>query len=151
LSEVDLVEVTRDVVSQLGNDLGRSGSTLSLTTEARIVGLWDRGRLEQVVTNLLANAVKFGLGRPIEVVVAAHGATALLTVRDHGIGIPRGMQQRIFRPFERAVSDRQYGGLGLGLYIVHTIVDALGGTIHLESKSGAGTTFRVELPCTREA
>jgi signal transduction histidine kinase len=103
-------------------------------------------RVEQVVTNLLSNAIKYGAGRPVEVAVSGDDLLARLTIRDHGIGIPLEHQARIFERFERAVSDRHYGGLGLGLWIVRQIVDALGGSIIVESEAGKGSTFTVNLP-----
>lgn len=148
--EVDLAEVTRAAAVRLGPDVSRSGSSLSIMTEGRIVGYWDRFRADQIVTNLLANAIKFGQGRPIEIVVSASDGRAKLVVTDHGIGIPPDRQQAIFEPFERAVSTRHYGGLGLGLYIVRTIVTGLGGTVRVDSQPGAGATFTVELPESRE-
>jgi signal transduction histidine kinase len=98
------------------------------------------------VTNLLSNAAKYGAGRPIEIEVDGAEETARFSIRDHGIGIPAENQARIFERFERAVSDRHYGGLGLGLWIVRQIVDAFGGKIRVESKAGAGSTFTVLLP-----
>jgi signal transduction histidine kinase len=146
---VDLVEVTYDVVSRLATELSRSGSSLSTQAPRTLVGSWDRSRLEQIVTNLLSNAIKFGQGKPIDLRIDSDGRTATLAVRDHGIGIAAEAQQRIFAPFERAVSERHYGGLGLGLYIVHTVVDGLGGSIQLESELGAGATFTISLPLRR--
>jgi len=109
-------------------------------------GFWDRLRISQVVTNLLANAVKYGGGKPVEVEFGPEGDAAFLVVRDHGIGIDPADQPQIFERFERAVSSRNYGGLGLGLYIVKRIVEAHGGTITVQSKPGEGATFRVQLP-----
>jgi signal transduction histidine kinase len=99
-----------------------------------------------VVANLVANAIKFGAGAPIEVIVRVHGNTAQLTVRDHGIGISPDDQARIFGCFERAVSSRHYGGLGLGLYVVQRVVEHLGGSVTCESALGKGSTFVVTLP-----
>jgi PAS domain S-box-containing protein len=149
LEQVDLAEVMRDMASRMSADLSRSGSSLSIAGDARLVGTWDRFKLEQVVGNLLSNAIKFGAGKPIEIIDHAEGSRAILTVRDHGMGIPVDRQAAIFQPFERAVSSRHYGGLGLGLYICRRIVDAFGGEIHLESAPGQGSTFRVELPTQR--
>jgi PAS domain S-box-containing protein len=143
---VDLSEVVREAVARLGADLARSGSSLSITSEGRPVGQWDRFRLDQVVTNLLANAIKFGLGKPISVAVKASGGRAFLVVKDAGIGVSPDMQRMIFEPFERAVSVRHYGGLGLGLFIVRTIVESLGGTVSVTSTPDDGSTFVVELP-----
>jgi signal transduction histidine kinase len=119
---------------------------LSIHSEAPIVGRWDRIRLEQVVTNLLSNATRFGAGKAIELTIEQADDTARLVVTDHGIGIPPDRLPRIFERFERAVSLREYGGLGLGLYIVQEIIRAFGGTIRVESRVGAGSTFIVELP-----
>lgn len=144
--EVDLGEVVAEVAVRLGPELTLSGSSLTVTAQRRIVGQWDKSRLDQVIQNLLSNAVKFGLGKPIEVAIASQGERASVTVRDHGVGIDREALQRIFKPFERGVSSRQYGGLGLGLHIVKTIVDALGGSVSVESEPGKGSAFRIDLP-----
>lgn len=146
IEDVDLTDVVREVVANWGTDLARSGSKLSVSTNGPVLGRWDRMRLEQVVTNLLSNAIKFGAGKPISITVTDLGRTVELTVQDSGIGIPPEKVDEIFRPFERAVPVRHYGGLGLGLHIVRTIVDRLGGTIHVRSRPGSGTTFIVALP-----
>ncbi|HEX7487982.1 MAG TPA: CHASE domain-containing protein [Anaeromyxobacteraceae bacterium] len=145
LEELDLSELVREVVVRFEDELERAGCELRLDAQAPAVGRWDRLRLDQVVTNLIGNAVKYGPGKPVEVTVRTEGERTLLRVRDHGIGIPREAQSRIFERFERAVSDRHYGGFGLGLWIVRLIVDALGGTIAVESELGQGATFTVEL------
>jgi PAS domain S-box-containing protein len=146
LEPVDLAAVAREAAARFREDLARAGCVLELRAEGECVGQWDRLRLEQVVTNLLSNATKYGAGRPIEIEVDGGEATARFSIRDHGIGIPAEHQARIFERFERAVSDRHYGGLGLGLWIVRQIVDAFGGTIRVESRAGAGSTFTVLLP-----
>jgi signal transduction histidine kinase/PAS domain-containing protein len=144
---VDVVEVVRDVVRRLEPEIRRSGSTASIEADAPVVGLWDRDRLDQVVTNLLVNALKFGLGRPIELSVRANDGWATLVVSDHGLGVPASRRETIFQPFERAVSVRHYGGLGLGLFIVRTIVNRYGGTVHVESRDdGDGSRFVVRIP-----
>jgi PAS domain S-box-containing protein len=150
-ARVDLVQVTREVMDRMALDIQRSGSPVQITTPASLSGTWDRARLAQVVTDLLANAVKFGLGKPIEIKIDSDGRDARWSVTDHGIGIPLPDQGRIFSPFERVVSARHYGGLGLGLFIVRSIVDALDGTIAVQSQPGAGTTFTVLLPLERPA
>jgi signal transduction histidine kinase len=98
------------------------------------------------VTNLLANAIKYGPGHPVLLSVEGVDGRARLTVRDQGIDIAPENLQRIWGKFERAVSERHYGGLGLGLYISRQIVEALGGTVKVESTLGQGATFIVELP-----
>src|SRR5262249_8274917 len=109
------------------------------------VGQWDKYGLRQVVTNLLFNAIKFGDGKPIVVSVSEHEGKTIVQVTDHGIGIETEKLDEIFNPFGRGVSARNYGGLGLGLYIARTIVEGLGGNIRVQSKPKEGTTFTVEL------
>jgi len=145
-SEIDLSEVARKAVAQLEDPLRASGSQLAIEAPEPVIGNWDGARLEQVVTNLVANAIRFGAGSPIEVIVRPHGDAAQLAVRDHGIGISPADQQRIFGRFERAVSSTHYGGLGLGLYIVQRIVERLGGSVTCESALNEGSTFTVTLP-----
>ncbi|MDC3958888.1 sensor histidine kinase [Polyangium jinanense] len=146
IEDVDLPAVVRDVTERFTEDLSRAACPLTLHAEPAMVGRWDHIRLEQVVTNLVSNAIKFGSGRPIEIWVGEADGMARLTVRDHGIGIPPDRLPYIFERFERAVSSRAYAGLGLGLYIVRSIVEALGGSIRVESTLGSGTMFTVELP-----
>jgi PAS domain S-box-containing protein len=144
-TEVDLSEVTREMLSQLQPQAQAAGCEVHLESNGPVMGVWDRLRLEQVVTNLLSNAFKYGAGKPVHVRVWEEAGQARLRVRDQGIGIAEGHASRIFGMFERAVSDRHYGGLGLGLYISEQLLQALGGTIHVESQPGEGATFCVAL------
>jgi signal transduction histidine kinase len=147
LGEVDLVAVVRQAVRLLEADLARARCPLELLAPAPVMGRWDPDRLEQVVTNLLSNAIKFGAGKPIQMVVEERAGSATLRVRDQGIGIPPERLQHVFERFERAVSVREYGGLGLGLYLARELVRAHGGTLSAQSELGGGSTFTVELPC----
>jgi signal transduction histidine kinase len=142
----DLAEIARDAVDHAAEEARRAGTELRIVATAAVRGHWDRTRIEQVLANLLSNAIKYGGGRPVEVAVAAGDGAGRVSVSDHGIGIAAVDQARIFDRFERAASVRNYGGLGLGLYITRQIVDAHGGTIRIDSQPGAGTTFTVELP-----
>jgi signal transduction histidine kinase len=144
--QVDLSDVVRSAAARAAAELARSGSSLSVTTEAQCFGQWDRFRLDQVVTSLLSNAIKFGLGKPIAISMMTHEGMVSLVVKDQGIGIPLELHERIFLPFERAVALRHYGGLGLGLFIARTVVEGLGGRISVVSSPNAGSTFTVELP-----
>jgi signal transduction histidine kinase len=140
---VDLGALAREVGGRLAPAI-----VAGLRVEARapVVGRWDPVRLEHVIVQLLLNALKFGRGKPVHVRVERSGDHALLSVRDEGIGIAREDQEKIFRRFERAVGIRQYGGLGLGLWIATEFVQAHGGTIRVESAAGRGAIFTVELP-----
>ena len=143
--ELDLAEVVRAVIARSSDPTHNSPVTL----EARSVrGRWDRLRLEQVVTNLLSNARKYGLDRPIRVVVEGDNVVARLVVEDHGIGVPADATDRLFRPFERISSVKTATGLGLGLYITAQIVKAHRGVIRVDSDPEGGTRFVVELPCS---
>jgi PAS domain S-box-containing protein len=146
LEPVDLSEIVRDLTERLHSELQLARCALELEAAPGVSGLWDRTRLEQVVANLLTNAMKYGKGKPVRVTVGSRDDRATLSVQDFGIGIAAEDQARIFERFERAVSMRTYGGLGLGLYLTRQIVEAHGGTIHVASELGKGSTFTVELP-----
>ncbi|WP_257452612.1 PAS domain-containing sensor histidine kinase [Archangium lipolyticum] len=146
---VDLAALVREVVSRFQSQAERAGCSVTLEVDGSVVGQWDRLRLEQVVSNLLSNAIKYGAGRPVSLRVQTAGTQARLVVRDHGIGIEPHMLPRIFHKFERGVSERHYGGLGLGLFVTQQILQALEGTISAESTPGQGATFTVELPLPR--
>lgn len=144
---VDLVKIVHEVIETLLPSVDAAPQpVIQVGGVASLVGQWDGARLDQVVTNLLSNALRYGEGRDIEVEVTAVDGRARLTVQDHGIGIAPDALGRIFLPFERAVPVEKYGGLGLGLYIAHSIVEMHGGTIGVESELGKGSTFTVELP-----
>lgn len=149
MEDVDFAEVVRDVATRLEEGVSRSGCTLTLRPAEPQQGEWDRLRLEQIVTNLMSNAMKYGAGGPIDVSLEGTASSVRLEVTDRGIGIAPENQSRIFGRFERAVSERHYGGLGLGLWIVRQIVDALGGSIFVRSAAGEGSCFVVELPRRR--
>jgi signal transduction histidine kinase len=140
---VDLGALAREVGDRVAPSVV---AVLQVTAPAPVVGRWDAARLEHVIAHLLLNAFKFGRGKPIHVRVERDGDLALLSVQDEGIGIAREDQERIFRRFERAVGIRQYGGLGLGLWIAREFVEAHGGKIRVESAAGKGSTFTIELP-----
>lgn len=143
---VDLVEVVRDVMAAFGQQAERAGCELMLVEHGPVVGQWDRSRLVQVVTHLLANALKYGAGKPVRVRAVGWPEWAHLSVSDRGIGIAPEHLSRIFGRFERAVSGQHYGGLGLGLYITRRIVEALNGEVRVTSRPGRGSTFTVRLP-----
>jgi signal transduction histidine kinase len=145
-SEVDLSELVQEVMERFDDQIERQGGEVTLRAPAGVTGFWDRTRIDQVVTNLLSNAIVYGEGKPIAVSVERDGARARLVIRDRGIGIAPENLQHVFERFGRGVSSQHYGGLGLGLYIVRRVVDAHGGTIGVESEPGVGSTFTVELP-----
>jgi signal transduction histidine kinase len=143
---VDIAAVVREVSTRLEPEATRAESSVTLEIPEGLNIHSDRMRLEQVTENLLTNAIKYGAGKPIHVRLEASPERVTLSMKDQGIGIAPEHQARIFERFERAVSERNYGGLGLGLYITRTIVEALGGTIRVDSQPGQGACFTVELP-----
>ncbi len=142
----DLSALVRDVCERSRFELERAGSELTLDIPSLVIGWWDRMRLEQVVLNLLGNAIKYGLGKPIAVSLTADHERARLTIRDHGIGISAADRSKVFMRFVRATSIDNYGGVGLGLWIARQIVEAMDGTIEVESVPDEGSTFTVSLP-----
>jgi PAS domain S-box-containing protein len=145
-TEFDLSDLVRDVASRLKPSLDAAGCALSVEARSRAVGSWDRLRVEQVVANLVSNALKYGPGCPVEMSVTRETEHACIRVRDHGIGIAPEDQRRIFQRFERAVPMSHYSGFGLGLWIAREIVAAHGGSIDVDSAVGRGSTFIVRLP-----
>ena len=146
IESVDLAEVVRAVGERFSGELAAARCELTLEAREPIVGRWDHLRLDDIVTNLLGNAIKYGAGRPIHVSASLAGAVAAIQVRDNGIGISSDDQGRIFQRFARAVSSEHYGGFGLGLWIVHVLVQAMGGSVEVSSAVGQGAIFTVNLP-----
>ena len=142
----DLMEVLRLAVDRLGDQAARAGSSLRLEDGGPLRGDFDVSRVEQVATNLLSNAIRYGRGRPIVVRASGEDGRARFSVEDAGIGIAREHQPRIFQQYERAAPATNYAGLGLGLWICRHLVEAMGGTISFRSEEGVGTEFTVELP-----
>jgi signal transduction histidine kinase len=143
---LDLAELVREVVVRFRESHSAERLGVEVRAETAVVGRWDRHRLEQVVTKLLGNALKFGEGKPITVDVRGTPEGAVLSVRDRGIGIPLDQQKRLFGRFERVVSAAHYGGLGLSLYLANRFIRAHGGEIRVASEPGQGAVFTVELP-----
>jgi PAS domain S-box-containing protein len=140
-----LDDVVRDVIDRFADLAAEAQCPVVLRLEP-VEGLWDRVRLEQVITNLVTNALKYGKGNPVEVETLPEGQSAVLRIVDHGIGIASDDHKRIFERFERAKGTREYGGFGLGLWISRSIVEAMGGSISVRSVPGEGSTFTVKLP-----
>jgi PAS domain S-box-containing protein len=149
--QMDLTALTQEVLSGLAHDTIAAGCMVYLQAPNPVQGTWDRLRVEQIVNNLVTNAIRFGAGKPITIQVEAHDGVARLVVADEGAGIPPEQQREIFQPFKRLGPARPDGGLGLGLYIIRCIVEAHNGTISVESEPGKGAKFVVELPREQSA
>ena len=146
LAQTNLSEVVRRVAADCRETARAAGADLRVQADGDVIGRWDGARLEQVVMNLLSNALKYGGGKPVDLEVDGTDTVARVIVRDRGIGISAEDIDRIFTRFERAAPVRHYGGLGLGLYIAKNIVELHRGSIRVTSSEGQGSTFVVELP-----
>ncbi len=145
----DLNQVVRDTLERFTPELKKAGCELTLNLGEPVDGEWDLLRVEQVLTNLISNGIKYGPGKPITVSVTADAEKVWILVKDEGPGIAAQDKEKIFQRFERAQINKAVPGLGLGLYVVRQIIDTHGGTIQLESELGAGSTFTVCLPRRR--
>jgi signal transduction histidine kinase len=143
---MDLRTLVLEVVERSRDWIDEAGCALRVQPMEEAIGSWDRVRLDSVVTNLLANAIKYGAGKPVTLSVACRDGVARLAVADEGIGISAEAQKRLFEKFARHVPDRNYGGFGFGLWIVAELVRAHGGTVEVQSQQGRGSTFTVQLP-----
>ncbi len=146
LERFDLAVAVRDVVDRFRAEAERAGSEVSVSGSDSVVGTWDSLRVEQIVSNLLINAIKYGSGKPIDIEVRATDDAVRVAVTDRGIGIEKETIGRLFGRFERGVSLRHYGGLGLGLFVARQFAEAHGGTIVAQSQLGEGSTFTLVLP-----
>ncbi|MBI2930552.1 MAG: GAF domain-containing protein [Planctomycetes bacterium] len=144
--EVDLTEIVKEVLDRFEGEFSAKGLKVERRLGSAVVGTWDPLQIEQVVMNLVSNAIKYGEGKPFIVAVESDDRSAFVSVQDQGIGMSEEFLRRLFRPFERGVQPGRYGGLGLGLYISRSIVEAHGGAIEVQSARGKGSTFRVRLP-----
>ncbi|MGY2282627.1 hybrid sensor histidine kinase/response regulator [Pseudomonas gingeri] len=145
-SRFDLSQLVAKLLEGFAPQVEAAESTLNFHAAEPIVGCWDEFRIEQVISNLLTNALRYGAKSPIDVRVYAQDGEARVEVRDRGIGISEDNQKRIFQQFERVSASHVAAGLGLGLFISEQIVNAHGGTIKLQSTLGEGATFCVCLP-----
>ncbi len=146
-AEVDLSMVASGVAASLASEAAAAGTRIDLSAPAPVTGQWDQVRLEQIIFNLLSNAIRYGAGSAIEIVVSEKSPEmAELVVRDQGPGIAEEMRPRLFQRMERTGTRPHRGGLGLGLWIVRRLCGAMGGAVAVESHPGAGAAFSVTLP-----
>jgi two-component system OmpR family sensor kinase len=139
-------EIWGAVHPELGLQADRAGCSLELAIEGGVSGFWDRDAIEQIVVNLVSNAIKFGAKKPVHIDGALEEGEVTLRVRDHGVGISDADRERIFARFERAVRPGDLPGFGLGLWIARQLARAHGGDIHVDSTPGQGSVFTVRLP-----
>jgi NO-binding membrane sensor protein with MHYT domain len=143
----DIGELVKEVADRHKTLLENARCQVEIKIDGPLMGHWDRFRVDQVLTNLITNAAKYGAGKPVLIKVEKSGPrTARFLVCDHGSGIAKEDQERIFKRFERASQSRDITGLGLGLYIAKEIVEMHHGKIWVESEAEKGSTFFVDLP-----
>lgn len=144
--ELDLVETVRGVTERMSENFAAVQCEVTFAAPGAVVGTFDRFRLEQVIVNLVSNAIKYAGGKPVHVAVLREADWAIVHVRDEGPGIGAEQQKTIFDRFDRGLAPKSTTGLGLGLYIAKQIVDLHQGTITVHSAPGQGATFTVRLP-----
>jgi signal transduction histidine kinase len=150
-ANTDLSALLERIVSDLEHQAAAQGCVIHLNVQPDVVGVWDAFRVEQIIVNLLNNALRYGKQQPVEVTLNADAQHACVVVRDHGTGISSADQVRIFDAFERGVGNDAYGGLGLGLYIAKQLTHAHQGELTLLSSLGEGAAFSVRLPLAPSA
>ncbi len=141
-----LDSLVREVCERFSEQARQAGSELSMEDCPQVEVHWDRLRVEQALSNLVTNAIKYGAGGPISLRAEWQDGVVCLRVEDRGIGVPEGDHERIFNPFERAASGHRVESLGLGLYIVREIARAHGGTVGVTGRDGGGSCFTLRLP-----
>ncbi len=143
---IDLCEVIQEATGHFEEQFLSAGCVMTLKCEGPIPVYGDSSRLDQVFSNLLMNALKYGGGRPVAIITHVGPSKVLIEFHDQGMGIAKDDQARIFDRFERAVSANTVSGMGLGLFISRKIVEAHQGEILLQSEPGKGSVFTVTLP-----
>jgi len=144
--ETNLSNLIQNIIADIAHQTDASGSSFILDVPADVIGVWDEFRIEQIITNLLTNALRYGDGKPVMVILSTDGITAELNIRDHGQGIEATQQERIFEKFERGNTKKAHEGLGMGLYIARQLAEAHKGSLTVESTVGEGSTFTLKLP-----
>jgi two-component system, OmpR family, sensor kinase len=152
LAPCDLSDLVREIVETFAETARYSGCVIGIEVPESLPGAWDRLAVEQILDNLISNAIKYAPSKQVVVSAENLGPLVRLRVRDHGPGISAGDRSRIFERFERAVgASERRSGFGVGLWVVGQLVAALEGTIMVDDAEGGGSVFTVVLPRYSEA
>jgi two-component system OmpR family sensor kinase len=147
----DLATLLRALADEFAGIARRTGTTITLAVPESLPGTWDPVALEQIIDNLLSNALKYGGQTPVEVSAEVLGRQVRIQVRDYGPGIAHDARARVFERFERAIGQgRQQGGFGIGLWVVAQHVKAMAGSITIDDPPGGGARFTITLPIHME-
>lgn len=145
--DCDLSEILKEILNRTKEQFLASGSGEPIFIHANEAkGEWDPLRIDQVMTNIITNAIRYGQGKPVTIEIKNFQESIRISVKDQGIGIAKSDQEKIFQRYERGLIAREVSGLGLGLFICQQIVEAHGGSIWVESEINQGSTFFVDLP-----
>jgi len=142
----DVNQLVRRVVQAHEPNAEHAGSALTYAEQEPVMAALDALAVEQILDNILLNALRYGCGQPIDVTLGYSDAQVWTVVKDRGMGISQRDQSRIFQRFEQAVSGDTHGGFGVGLWVVGQLVQAMGGEIKVDSAVNQGTSFKVTLP-----
>lgn len=145
-AETELAALLERIVGDLAQRAEADGGTILLHAPEKVAGVWDEFRVEQVIINLLTNALRYGGSKPVKITLLRDEQHAEIEVRDQGVGISPEDQLRIFNPFERAGTKDVREGLGLGLYIARQLAESHGGKLEVSSKPNEGAAFKLTLP-----
>ena len=143
----DVAALLRYIAEEFSAIAQHAGANIRVEAPETVDGSWDRLAIEQVVDNLISNAIKYGGGTPVDLKLTDEEDKICISVRDHGKGIPAEHRSRVFERFERAVGHNEYrSGFGVGLWVVGQLVEAMQGDIHIDDAPGGGARFIVTLP-----
>jgi two-component system OmpR family sensor kinase len=145
-AELDLSALVRKVAQGAISAAERAGCRVHLNVQEGIIGTGDAAAIEQILENLLSNAIRYGAGRPVEIALVRADGMARLVVRDQGIGIAQSERAQIFQRFRKPGRSAANGGFGVGLWVIRRLVQLMRGAIDVSSSPGAGATFTVTLP-----